>query len=84
MSSRPSKVVKWDTTPEPSAELEARVVVWDSEKVIMMDVEGTTDGYVKCFFEHGNTKSTDTHWRNSDGKMSWNWRMLFGLKNSKE
>jgi hypothetical protein len=78
MTSRPSKVIKWDTAPKPGVDLEARVVVWDSKKVIMMDVEDTSDGYVKCFFDT-DKKCTDTHWRNTDGKMSWNWRMLFGI-----
>ena len=44
----------------------------------MLDPEGTTDGVVRCFFEAEKTYiDTDTHWRNSDGVCSWNWRMLF-------
>lgn len=84
MTSKPSKVIRWDTAPKKGLDLEARVIVWDTKDVIMMDVEGTSDGYVKCFFEQSQKKSTDTHWRNSDGKMSWNWRMLFGVNQDAE
>lgn len=54
-----------------------RVIVWDTEELKMMDAEGTTDGFVRCFFESDESKDTDTHFRNSDGKCSWNYRMLF-------
>lgn len=43
----------------------------------MMDAEGTTDGFVRCFFDSEERKDTDTHFRNQDGKCSWNYRMLF-------
>lgn len=47
----------------------------------MKDVEGTSDAYVKCFFDKEAGKpeerSTDTHWRCQNGKASFNWRMLF-------
>ena len=48
----------------------------------MMDAEGTTDGFVRCFFESDQSKDTDTHFRNSDGKCSWNYRMLFPFNSS--
>lgn len=53
------------------------MIVWDTEDLKMMDAEGTTDGFVRCFFESDESKDTDTHFRNSDGKCSWNYRMLF-------
>ena len=44
----------------------------------MCDGGDVTDGVVRCFFEAEKTYiDTDTHWRNSDGTCSWNWRMLF-------
>lgn len=43
----------------------------------MMDAEGTTDGFVKCFFETNAAKETDTHFRNQNGKCSFNYRLLF-------
>jgi len=46
----------------------------------MMDSEGTTDGFVRVFFESDDSKDTDTHFRNSDGKCSWNYRLLFPFR----
>ena len=46
-----------------------------------MDGEGTTDGFVRVFFESEASKDTDTHFRNSDGKCSWNYRLLFPFRN---
>ena len=43
----------------------------------MMDAEGTTDGFIRCFFDSDDRKDTDTHFRNQDGKCSWNYRLLF-------
>ena len=45
-----------------------RVVIWSSEELKMMDAEGTTDGFVRCFFDSDDRKDTDTHFRNQDGK----------------
>mmetsp|Transcript_510 Transcript_510/g.628 ORF Transcript_510/g.628 Transcript_510/m.628 type:complete len:132 (+) Transcript_510:226-621(+) len=61
--------------------MEIRVVVWDTKDLPMMDDEGTTDGFVKCFFDTGIcTKETDTHYRNQDGKCNFNYRLLFRIK----
>lgn len=44
-----------------------------------MDIEGTTDGFVQVTL--GNEKhETDTHYRNTDGECSWNYRCLFNFK----
>mmetsp|Transcript_42315 Transcript_42315/g.55765 ORF Transcript_42315/g.55765 Transcript_42315/m.55765 type:complete len:194 (+) Transcript_42315:3877-4458(+) len=78
---------KWDISKKPTEDFEVRVVVWDTVDLEIMDWEGTTDGFVRCFFESDNSKDTDTHFRNSDGKCSWNYRLLFpvtyGEKNKK-
>jgi len=70
-------VTLWDISKKPTEDFQVRVVVWDTEELKMMDAEGTTDGFVRCFFESDQSKDTDTHFRNSDGKCSWNYRMLF-------
>ena len=67
----------WDISKKPVEEYEVRVIVWDTEDLEMMDAEGTTDGFIRCFFESDASKDTDTHFRNSDGKCSWNYRLLF-------
>ena len=67
----------WDISKKPTEDFEVRVVIWDTVDLEMMDVEGTTDGFVRCFFESDHSLDTDTHFRNSDGKCSWNYRLLF-------
>ena len=70
-------IVLYDISKKPTEDFEVRVIIWDTEELKMMDAEGTTDGFVRCFFESDQSKDTDTHFRNSDGKCSWNYRMLF-------
>lgn len=67
----------YDISKKPEEEFEVRVIVWDTEELKIMDCEGTTDGFVRCFFDSERAKDTDTHFRNQDGKCSWNYRMLF-------
>lgn len=67
----------WDIAKKPLEEYEVRIIVWDTEDLEMMDAEGTTDGFVRCFFDSEDRKDTDTHFRNQDGKCSWNYRLLF-------
>lgn len=67
----------FDISKKPLEDFEVRVVIWDTEELKMMDAEGTTDGFIRCFFESDAAKDTDTHFRNSDGKCSWNYRLLF-------
>jgi hypothetical protein len=45
-----------------------------------MDAEGTSDAFFKLFFDSREaTKETDTHFRCSNGKASFNYRMLFDI-----
>jgi hypothetical protein len=44
-------VKEWDVTSKPAEDFEVRVVVFESEELKIMDVEGTTDGFVKTFFD---------------------------------
>ena len=44
-------VVLYDISKKPFEDYEIRVIVWDTEELKMMDAEGTTDGFVRCFFE---------------------------------
>ena len=68
---------------EPVKYYEARVVVWHTENLKEMDFEGCTDAYFTCYFDSTQTQSTDTHWRCSTGKASFNWRMKFKLESLK-
>jgi hypothetical protein len=50
----------------------------DTENVPMMDVEGTSDVFVKARM-NGIKKETDTHWRCTTGEASFNYRLLFNI-----
>ena len=49
----------------------------------MMDFEGTSDVYVRSFFDPDLDHLTDTHWRCQTGRAFFNWRNLIPIK-SKE
>ena len=72
---------EYDISKKPEEDFEVRVIIWDTEELKMMDGEGTTDGFVRVFFESEASKDTDTHFRNSDGKCYWNYRLLFPFRN---
>ena len=69
-----------DINPEPVLDFECRIVIWKTKDIEMMDVEGTSDVFVRCFFEDKDDKVTDTHWRCQNGEASFNYRLLFPLK----
>jgi hypothetical protein len=72
-----NEIPEWDITPKPPTEMQVRLIVWDTKDVIKMDWEGTTDIYVRSFFDSKNAKETDTHYRCQTGKGSFNYRLLF-------
>ena len=57
--------------------MEVRVCIYDTRDVKMMDVEGTSDVYCRAFFDSNEAKETDTHYRCTNGKASFNYRLLF-------
>ena len=57
-----------------------RLVVYETRNIAMMDVEGTSDVYAKAFFDPSDAKETDTHYRCTNGKASFNYRLLYNLK----
>jgi len=58
-----------------------RVVVWDTVDVVAKDAEGTSDVYGRCFFDSKKqVRETDCHYRCSNGKASFNYRLLFDIK----
>jgi len=80
-----SEVPIYNISPKPCEDFEVRVVVFDTENVIAMDDEGTSDVYCRAFFDSKEeTKETDTHFRCSNGKASWNYRMLFNIKHPRK
>ena len=65
--------------PEPITDLELRLVVWETEDIELMDIEGTSDIYVICYIEQKEKQSTDVHYRCQTGCGSFNWRMLLPI-----
>ena len=52
----------------------------DTENVPMMDVEGTSDVFIRTYIDDDNKKDTDTHYRCTDGSASFNYRILFNVE----
>lgn len=57
-----------------------RLVVWGTKDVIAKDWEGTSDVFIRAFFDTKDAKETDCHYRCNNGKASFNYRLLFNLK----
>ena len=70
----------WRISPEPMTEFEVRFIVWETEDMEMMDIEGTSDIYVIGYIEQKERQKTDIHFRCQTGNASFNWRMLLPLK----
>jgi len=69
----------WDITPEPDNEFELRVTVFGCKGVPAADLEGTSDCYIRAYIDDDETQETDTHYRNTDGKPNFNYRLLFPI-----
>ena len=54
--------------------------MWDTVDVEAQDVEGTSDVFIKAFMDDKDKKETDTHFRCSNGKASFNYRLLYNVK----
>jgi Ca2+-dependent lipid-binding protein len=67
----------YDITPKPPYEVEVRLVIWDTKDIKMMDAEGTSDVFVKAYFDNKKPLETDTHFRCQTGKASFNYRLKF-------
>jgi Ca2+-dependent lipid-binding protein len=55
------------------------VVIWDTKDVINADIEGTSDVFIRAFFDPKNAKETDTHYRCTTGAASFNYRLLYTI-----
>lgn len=69
----------WDIKPRPKKDFEVRVVVWDTKELKEMDVEGTSDVFVRAYFDGTSSKDTDCHYRCKDGVASFNYRLLYNV-----
>ena len=69
----------WMIAPEPETEVEMRLVVWETENMRSMDVEGTSDIFINAYIQPEKKQSTDVHYRCQNGVGSFNWRIIFPL-----
>lgn len=54
----------YDISPKPPEEYEIRLVIFDTLDIKMMDDEGTSDVFVKAFFDQKEeSHETDCHYR---------------------
>jgi hypothetical protein len=68
----------WNIQPKPPQEFVMRVCVFDTKEIKMMDVEGTSDVYIRAFFDSKkDALETDTHYRCQTGNASFNYRLNF-------
>ena len=74
------KFIPWKINPQPLVEFQVRFIVWETEDMEMMDVEGTSDIYVIGYIEQKEMQKTDIHFRCQTGIASFNWRMLLPLR----
>jgi len=55
-----------------------RVCVFGTKDIAMMDVEGTSDVYIRAFFDsRKDALETDTHYRCQTGQASFNYRLNY-------
>ena len=83
VASKAAVIEPLDISGEPDKEFEVRVVIWKTKDLENMSWEGCSDAFFRLFFDPDNDSSTDTHWRCSDGKASYNWRILLNVKNKR-
>ena len=75
-----SNSIPWKIDPQPICELQVRFVVWETEEMELMDIEGTSDIYVIGYIDQKERQKTDIHFRCQTGIASFNWRMLLPLR----
>lgn len=57
-----------------------RVCIFDTKEIKMMDVEGTSDVFIRAFFDSRNALETDTHFRCQTGNASFNYRLIYKIE----
>lgn len=72
-----------DITPQPVLDFECRLVIWHTQDIPCMDIEGVSDVFVQAYFNEKQTFTTDTHWRCQNGKASFNYRLKIPIKSEK-
>jgi len=70
------KISKLDIGKKPPAEYEIRMIIWDCKGIPRVNtISDTVDIYITAKINGGHEFKTDTHWRSTNGKGSFNWRI---------
>ena len=56
----------------------------DSKNVPCEDFEGVSDIFIRTYVDDDDKKDTDTHFRCSSGKGSWNYRIMFDVQSPRQ
>jgi len=75
-----AKAKVWKIEPKPPTDIQVRVSILNGKKFKIMDVEGTTDAFLKGYFTKEETQETDCHYRCQDGKPDFQYRLLYNIK----
>ena len=58
------QAIVYNITPKPPQQFEMRLSVFDTKEIVMMDDEGTSDVYIRAFFDSKkDALETETHYR---------------------
>ncbi len=79
-----NSIIEYDISPKPAEDFEVRISVFDTLDIKAQDVEGTSDIYVRAFFDSNDAKETDTHYRCTNGKASFNYRLIFPFQHPRK
>lgn len=72
--------ILYDISQKPPEEFQMRVCVFDTRDIKMMDDEGTSDVFIRCFFDSKkDALETDTHYRCQTGSASFNYRLMYKI-----
>jgi hypothetical protein len=54
----------WNISPKPPTQMTLRLCIFKTKEIKMMDDEGTSDVYIRAFFDsRKDALETDTHYR---------------------
>ena len=69
----------WYIQPQPCIELICVFIVYETEDLQCLDVEGTSDVYVSIYTNVNERISTDIHYRCTNGNASFNYRLILPI-----
>ena len=79
------EAVIWNISAKPPEKMVLRLCIFDTKEIKMMDDEGTSDVYIRGYFDsRKDALETDTHYRCQTGEASFNYRLLFNIEHPRK